>query len=89
MKGKKEESPNWNKFYNTEGSISGYPFREGFPSGGIFNTISKEYRLILRDGTRADATVDYSMQYLSEGIQWITVNDGIYSQDVVAAWKEK
>ena len=94
-----DKSPNWNKYDVTDlqkycdnnGMINGYPFDEGFPDMAVGVT----YALILRNGERTYATVDFSTQYKSEGLQWkAQTSTRIYNKGnsidrcVVAAWQE-
>lgn len=88
MTPEKQYSHNWSKYQNNQGVIDGFPFEEGFPSGGVFANHTKVYELITRDGSRVQAKVDYSTQYRAEGIKWFTLDRETLDQSVVAAWRE-
>lgn len=90
----KQQSPHWEAYQDSQGFISkGFPFNEGFPKGGPFGNASKVYELVLRGGERVPARVDYSEQYMADGIQWETTGQEAggrrtLDKHVVAAWKE-
>ncbi len=85
----KQKSSHWDNYCTMNSSIDGFPFNEGFPTGGPFGNVDKVYELILRTGEKIDARVDYSTQYRSEGLRWQTFGRGSLERAVVAAWQEK
>jgi len=83
----KQQSLGWETRSKEEGSLKGYPFNEGFPTGGPFGNFNKPYELILRDGSRSMAYVSYDTQYRAEGLQWKLLDKGrLLDRCVVAAW---
>lgn len=84
----KQQSTHWSDYERNAGVIDGFPFNEGFPSGGPFGNVNKQYALVLRNGERASASVDYSTQYRTEGLRWRTSDGESLDKYVVAAWKE-
>lgn len=86
----KQQSNNWESRKDKEGrKIEGYPFNEGFPSGGPFGTINKKYEIILANGLKYEATPEYSRQYVAEGIQWELIDSKrLIERDFVAGWRE-
>ena len=84
----KQQSPNWERYKDAEGKINGFPFKEGFPTGGPFGTVNKMYEIITGDGSRYRAIPDYSRQYYAEGIQWRTTEGETLDKFFVAAWRE-
>ena len=85
---KRQESPNYQRYKDHKGPIDGYPFNEGFPTGGPFGNFNRFYELIIRTGERKQAEIDYSRQYYSEGRQWVTTDRITFDSCVVAAWRE-
>ncbi|MBI5073397.1 hypothetical protein HZA99_06285 [Candidatus Woesearchaeota archaeon] len=88
MTDEKQQSPNWQRYQDHIGTIEGFPFNESFPLGGPFGNADKSYELILRSGERVQAQVDYSAQYMTEGIRWETDEKKCIDKYVVGAWKE-
>lgn len=89
MAEEKQQSQSWEKYRdNHDGQIRGFPFNEGFPTGGPFGNVRKWYELILETGQRVRAQVDFSTQYRAEGLQWRTEAGKTLDKHVVAAWKE-
>lgn len=95
MNSKKQISPNWEKYKDSKGEIKGnFSFNEGFPKTP-YDINNARFELILRSGERCKAIVDYSRQYMSEGLEWLAltatevynINNHIGRQ-VVVAWKE-
>lgn len=88
----KQQSKNWEKYKDISSFVAeGFPFDEGFPKGGPFGNADKIYEIILRNGTKVDAQVDYSTQYRAEGLNWRCLEGTFSSVDrfIVLAWKEK
>ncbi len=84
-----EQSPSWDKINrqlktlrNGE-KINGYPFKEGFPK---ITPVGRRYEIIFASGEKKIATVDYSRESVSEGLQWKAGRS--YENSDVAAWKE-
>ena len=93
-----EQSQNWEKyskssnlteFYDSNGNIAGFPFRESFPNHGFSNL----YQLILFNGDRAHAFIDYTNSNQGK-MRWriSNINDPLndsYTIDekLVVAWK--
>ncbi|MEK6867498.1 MAG: hypothetical protein AABX98_01615 [Nanoarchaeota archaeon] len=88
METEKPQSPNWGRYKDNIGDIPGFPFNEGFPPGGPFGNGEKTYQILLRDGERVEARIDYSTQYRTEGIRWETNTGKCIDRFVVAGWKE-
>lgn len=85
-----EKSPSWDKIqqlletsFKAGDKIPGYPFDEGFPK---ITPVARKYELIFLDGQRVIATVDYSREYMSEGLQWRTSVS--FDRNRVVAWRE-
>lgn len=85
-----EKSPSWDKIvqlletsFKAGDKIPGYPFDEGFPK---ITPVARQYELIFLDGERMIATVDYSREWMSEGLQWRSTVS--FERDRVVAWKE-
>lgn len=86
------QSSSWEKYQNWPSGAfinEGYPFDESFPPGGPFGNQNVFYEIITRDGMRHDAQVDYSTQYRSEGLKWLTNQGEFLGREVVVAWKRK
>jgi hypothetical protein len=87
------QSANWDKYENSQGEIvpdktgDGF-FHEGFPPGKAKDNKDVVYELIIIDGKRLYARVDYSNQYNTEGLQWIS-NGKPIDEYIVAAWKKR
>ncbi len=80
------QSSGWDYFYdlvkqNPGKRLSGFPFNEKFPK--MYS--GKKYQIILVSGIIIDAKVDDSREFMSEGLEWKTL-DGNKSQSLVAAW---
>jgi hypothetical protein len=84
----KQRSRNWARYEDFGGRMrKGYPFDEGFPREVLFgNKGDGTYTLILDDGKRTTAQVDYSAQY-REGKKWKTIDGIIIDARAVAAWR--
>ena len=73
---KLEQSPNWEKYKDSEGFFeAGFPFHEGFPRvffKGIYWPYVDPFlfTLITRDRQRHITMVDTSTQYRAEGLSW-------------------
>ena len=87
---KSEKSPNWDKIVQLletplqKGElIPGFPFKERYPK---ITPVGRKYELILVTGERKIATVDYSREFMSEGLQWRV--RPFCEECQVAAWKE-
>jgi hypothetical protein len=86
------QSPNWDKYKDWPSGAfinEGFPFDEGWPSGGPYGNQDVMYEVITRDGVRHDAKVDYTTQYRSEGLQWRTNKGETLYKEVVVAWRRK
>lgn len=86
-----KQSPSWELYQNWPSGMmiqDGFPFSEGFPSGGPFGNQDIVYEIITRDGVRYDAQVDYTAQYKEEGLQW-RIKSGLIGKQVVVAWRQK
>ncbi len=92
MRMEKQQSPNWDKYKDISYFVlEGFPFNEGFPQGGPFGNADKVYEIILRNGNKVDAQVDYSTQYKAEGLTWKCL-EGVFKyvdRHIVVAWREK
>lgn len=87
----KEKSPSWDtvseilKTLKPGEKIPGALFNEGFPK---ITPLGRKYKLILASGENIlDAEVDFSKEYMSEGLQWRTPR-GAFVRYNVAAWIE-
>lgn len=84
---KPQKSPNWDRRSERIIPNSEFPFNEGWPD--VDKTHSQFFTIILQDGQRVIARVDFSTQYRAEGLQWLTNDGKLIDKTSVAAWKEK
>jgi hypothetical protein len=82
-----QKSPNWDRrkdivtFFNI-----GPPYNEGLPRCGPSD--NKLFEIIMRDGQRHHAEIDFSKQHESEGLQWCTLSGKLIHEHTVIAWCE-
>ncbi|EKD94061.1 MAG: hypothetical protein ACD_28C00001G0011 [uncultured bacterium] len=83
------QSPNWDRYQKGEKvNRDESPFREGFPPGGPFGNANVVYEIIVLGVGKIEARVDYSTQYMAEGLRWET-SQGSFDKYLVAAWRRK
>jgi len=82
-----QKSPNWDKRCDFQGFLrEGFPFDEGWPKCGPGDGMT--FDLVLRDGEKCQAYVDFSTQHRAEGLQWRRLTGQSVSRSVVIAWRE-
>jgi hypothetical protein len=84
----KQKSSNWDcRCGFTHFVKEGYPFDEGWPDCSPND--GKVFEIIVRDGKKYFATVDFTTQYRAEGKKWRSVERGqMIEKCVVMAWRE-
>lgn len=75
-----QKSPNWDKHCNDEYPvIKNHTYREDWPK--CCPGDGTAFELIMTDGTKHTARVDFSKQYCAEGKQWRTLSGRIINRD--------
>jgi hypothetical protein len=81
------KSRHWDERKNEQSfPKSGYPYREGWPDCGPGENIV--FEIVMMDGKRTQGYVDFTTQYIAEGLNWRDLNGELIDKYFVVAWKE-